>query len=66
MEKDILFKYPKLTPCINICKIDNKSGFCVGCYRTMDEISYWCVYSDQEKIEVLEHLVNRIPKESKS
>ena len=26
------------TPCINICTIDQDSGYCMGCSRTQDEI----------------------------
>jgi len=29
------------TPCINICTIDQDSGYCMGCSRTPDEIDKW-------------------------
>ncbi|WP_088348366.1 MULTISPECIES: DUF1289 domain-containing protein [Rhodomicrobium] len=29
------------TPCINVCKIDEPSGFCLGCARSKDEIGAW-------------------------
>jgi predicted Fe-S protein YdhL (DUF1289 family) len=29
------------SPCINICEIDEVSGLCAGCARTIDEIAGW-------------------------
>lgn len=29
------------SPCVNICEIDEETGLCAGCSRTIDEISRW-------------------------
>ncbi|MDZ4789877.1 MAG: DUF1289 domain-containing protein [Hyphomicrobiales bacterium] len=29
------------TPCVGICKMDEASGLCLGCARTVDEIGEW-------------------------
>ena len=29
------------SPCINVCVMDAASGFCIGCWRTLDEIAAW-------------------------
>jgi predicted Fe-S protein YdhL (DUF1289 family) len=29
------------SPCINICEIDDITGLCAGCARTIDEIAGW-------------------------
>lgn len=29
------------SPCVNICRIDEVSGLCTGCARTLDEIARW-------------------------
>lgn len=29
------------TPCVNICVMDDASGWCLGCGRTIDEIAGW-------------------------
>ena len=29
------------SPCIGICKIDPKNGFCMACNRTLQEIRSW-------------------------
>jgi uncharacterized protein len=37
------------SPCTKICKIDNEKGFCMGCNRTIEEITNWCRYDNQQK-----------------
>ncbi len=32
---------PRLSPCIGICKLDERTGYCLGCGRTGDEIGAW-------------------------
>ncbi len=29
------------SPCIGVCSMDEATGFCRGCYRTIDEIKTW-------------------------
>ena len=29
------------SPCIGVCAMDELSGMCNGCYRTIDEIKAW-------------------------
>lgn len=29
------------SPCIGVCAMDETSGFCQGCYRSIDEIKAW-------------------------
>ena len=40
------------SPCIKVCKYD-KEGNCVGCHRSMEEITNWIFMSDDEKKESL-------------
>ena len=47
------------SPCINICVIDAESGYCSGCFRTIDEISHWPKLTPQQKIELLRELEDR-------
>jgi predicted Fe-S protein YdhL (DUF1289 family) len=44
------------SPCIDICKIDKKTGFCNGCLRTKKEIKDWKDFSKNERITVLDML----------
>ena len=41
------------SPCINVCRMDAKSGYCEGCRRTLDEIASWSNYTAAEKRAVL-------------
>ena len=30
-----------VSPCIGVCAIDDLTGLCHGCFRTLDEIKAW-------------------------
>ncbi len=47
------------SPCISVCKIDEASGLCVGCLRTLDEIAAWSVLDASEKRAVIAALAIR-------
>ncbi|MDE2129639.1 MAG: DUF1289 domain-containing protein [Betaproteobacteria bacterium] len=40
------------SPCIQVCTMDEASGLCRGCQRTLDEIAAWSALSDTEKLRV--------------
>ncbi len=42
-----------LSPCITVCKMDEKSELCLGCWRTIDEIVAWGSHSDDAKEKIL-------------
>lgn len=46
------------SPCISVCKLD-KSGVCVGCYRTIDEIRDWYRLDNDGRRLILEQIKNR-------
>lgn len=48
------------SPCVLICSIDMKTGYCFGCGRTRDEIAGWMNYTDQERIGIMETLDARL------
>jgi len=41
------------SPCIGICKMDDFTGLCIGCLRTLDEIASWGRAGDAAKIAIL-------------
>lgn len=41
------------SPCINICKMDAANGLCVGCFRTIDEITVWSRSDDTTRTRIL-------------
>ncbi len=48
------------SPCILVCSIDMKTGFCFGCGRTKDEIALWTSYSDAERRTIMTSLPARL------
>ena len=47
------------SPCISVCRMDAATGWCEGCWRTLDEIAAWGLASDAEKRGVWQELVKR-------
>ena len=47
------------SPCIKICVIDECSGLCFGCLRTLDEIAAWGMLQADAKREILHRLETR-------
>lgn len=41
------------SPCTSVCKMNNNSKLCMGCWRTIDEIVAWRSDSDEMKKKVL-------------
>ena len=48
------------SPCILVCSIDMRTGFCFGCGRTRDEIAGWLAMSDAERRDVMHALPARL------
>jgi len=47
------------SPCIKICTLDARSGLCLGCGRTIDEIARWGGMSDAERARIMAELPAR-------
>jgi predicted Fe-S protein YdhL (DUF1289 family) len=47
------------SPCIGVCRIDERSGWCIGCYRNIDEIREWMITPPAERHRILEALKQR-------
>ena len=37
------------SPCVNVCAMDEASGWCRGCLRTSAEIADWAAMGDDDK-----------------
>ena len=48
------------TPCINICLLDDASGTCLGCGRTLAEIAAWATMNDAERRAIMAALPARM------
>ena len=51
---------PLPSPCISVCQMHPRTGFCIGCFRTMDEISDWSVASESQKLQIWTAIGNRV------
>jgi predicted Fe-S protein YdhL (DUF1289 family) len=49
-----------ISPCILVCSIDMKTGYCFGCGRTRDEIAGWLEYTDDQRRELMDRLPERL------
>jgi len=47
------------SPCQAICVMSDCGAHCVGCYRTLDEISRWMTYTQEEKKNVVANIKTR-------
>lgn len=50
---------PIKTPCIQVCVVDGESGFCLGCYRTLQEVAGWARLSEDERARLMAELPAR-------
>ena len=47
------------SPCVSICNIDDVTGLCEGCFRTLDEIAVWSQMDNAAKREVWSRITQR-------
>ena len=55
MEKGI----PIPSPCVGVCQINASTRFCLGCWRTLKEVAHWSRYSNGEKENLMQELIER-------
>jgi uncharacterized protein len=48
------------SPCVKICTLDARSGLCLGCGRTVNEISRWIEMSEAERARIIAELPWRL------
>ena len=47
------------SPCVRNCCLDPESGWCMGCGRTIEEITGWMAASSDERRAILARLPDR-------
>lgn len=47
------------SPCIGVCAIDEETGYCKGCFRTVEEVTGWRGGSEAWKRKVWQKLAKR-------
>ncbi len=49
------------SPCVKICVIHPEARLCVGCHRTIEEISAWSRLTPEARAQVMAELPGRGP-----
>lgn len=58
--KDDVWKRDEIaSPCVKLCVVHPEERICVGCFRTIDEISTWSRKSHEERAALIQELPNR-------
>jgi uncharacterized protein len=47
------------SPCISVCQMDARTGLCLGCRRTLQEIADWLEMTPEEKLATLGRVAER-------
>jgi uncharacterized protein len=49
------------SPCVKLCVVHPEARLCVGCYRSIDEITMWSRMSPEARDAVMADLPTRAP-----
>lgn len=49
------------SPCVNVCVVHPEARLCIGCLRSIDEITQWSGMTPEERRTVMEALPDRAP-----
>ena len=52
------------SPCIGVCQLHSQHAYCIGCYRSQDELRDWMIMSRDEKLQVLDNMAVRKTQEA--
>jgi predicted Fe-S protein YdhL (DUF1289 family) len=50
---------PSGSPCTNVCRLDQSTGLCEGCFRDRAEIKAWKTMDDAGKLALFPALIER-------
>jgi predicted Fe-S protein YdhL (DUF1289 family) len=48
-----------VSPCIGVCAMNDATGLCEGCYRSIEEIRDWWDMAPEERNSVMDKLEQR-------
>lgn len=61
--KDDLWQRDEIeSPCVKLCVIHPEERLCLGCFRTIEEISAWSRLSPEARRDVMADLPSREPR----
>jgi predicted Fe-S protein YdhL (DUF1289 family) len=47
------------SPCVSICRMNEATNLCAGCFRTIDEIRDWMIMMPDARLDLLRQLDER-------
>ncbi|MDA0701688.1 MAG: DUF1289 domain-containing protein [Proteobacteria bacterium] len=47
------------SPCTGVCTLDESTGFCRGCHRSLVEIRDWMILDDDDRRAIMAKVVVR-------
>jgi len=47
------------SPCTDVCKLDQETGLCLGCFRSREEIKTFRSMDDVAKLDLFDELLKR-------
>ncbi|MEZ5815709.1 MAG: DUF1289 domain-containing protein [Hyphomicrobiaceae bacterium] len=47
------------TPCVGICNLDARSGLCIGCGRSLEQIAGWARLAPERRREIMDEIESR-------
>jgi uncharacterized protein len=53
------------SPCVKLCVVHPEERLCVGCFRTIEEISAWSRLTHEARAAIMEDLPSRAPRLTK-
>lgn len=65
MKDDVWTRDEIASPCVKLCVVHPEARICVGCLRSIDEISQWSKLSHEERAAVMADLPARAPRLAK-
>jgi hypothetical protein len=48
------------SPCVGVCRMDEKNAWCAGCFRTIPELTGWSNASNERKIQIWHQVKERM------
>ena len=62
MSGDVWKRDEVQSPCVKLCVVHPEERICVGCYRSIDEISAWSRLTPAERTAIMAELPARAPR----
>lgn len=57
---DHIWKRPEIeSPCVKLCQVHPQTRLCIGCKRSIDEITNWSRYSDAQRAQLMQEIETR-------